>query len=217
MDGSRRSNSGLLAESPDARLKPYSERIADMRRQRKAWASLDWNITKTVLLNFPVSSYCLDGGYFVVRHGALFRVMNLSAGDGWKTYDLTEGLGFPVRNFFTEPSQDLVIILSWDEKYVDNPGLEADLDKIFSTSSFDRDFRIHLRTLSDFNVHPEARLPFLSFSWLDNGIGQPFYLADHIICVESNKSQILMWNWKLGVKIMVRPTFLLVTFELLRP
>lgn len=71
--------------------------------------------------------------------------------------------------------------------------------------------------MSEFKVHPEARLPILSFSWLDNGIRQPFYLVDHIICVEVNKSHILMYNWKLGVKIMVRSTFLLDTFDLLMP
>lgn len=112
MDGRRRST--------DAGLKSYSERIADLRRQRKEWASLNWNISKTVPLNFPVTSYCLDGGYLVVRHRAVFHIMKLSAGDGWKTYNLTEEFGFSTRNFFTEPSQDLIVILSEDEKYVND-------------------------------------------------------------------------------------------------
>ncbi|KAF8872606.1 hypothetical protein CPB84DRAFT_1799101, partial [Gymnopilus junonius] len=126
-----------------------SELISRLRGLRRSWAELDCKHFEKVELNIQDIAYKLGAGLFAIsdKRSLLFTWLPSSTIPG-RTLKYPS-LGFLIRDFAIDPTQDLVVILEYD------PSPIAFTDA--------RHVRLHIRTISTIEVHPAASHGVLEF------------------------------------------------------
>ncbi|KAF8872599.1 hypothetical protein CPB84DRAFT_1799079 [Gymnopilus junonius] len=177
----------------------YSELISRLRGLRRSWAELDCKHFEKVELNIQDIAYKLGAGLFAIsdKRSLLFTWLPSSTIPG-RTLKYPS-LGFLIRDFAIDPTQDLVVILEYD------PSPIAFTDA--------RHVRLHIRTISTIEVHPAASHGILEF---DIPSDETFGTSISTILVEiaidivalyitkdfySGLSRVLIWNWQTGILI----------------
>lgn len=179
-----------MVDNPLIKLS-YSERLAKLRRRCRAWDNLDWqdfSITVTGLCH----AYELVNGAFmklILDHD--FIVARLPSVNVPRYEIRRHDLDIRSRDFATDPGQDLIIFLE--------EGVGAPAEH--------KDFWLHVRSFTNHEAHPLARLPVLEFSvyrqhgtWVQSLVIE---IAGDVVAVSlfTETRRILIWNWMEGFLI----------------
>ncbi|KAF8167746.1 hypothetical protein B0H34DRAFT_682904 [Crassisporium funariophilum] len=172
-----------------------ASRLETLRKHQSAWENLQWSRE----LHIPME----DGGLWELCGG----VMAQSTPGGMlkftqlpsdlraieeKSWTVGPDLGLHLRDFGMDPSQDLLVLIAAPQG---------------SISSSERQFRVHLRTLSNGKPHPLARdAPVLSLPQVTEEGSVSYtiqisgnFLAVHFCPNTIGENELAIWNWKTGV------------------
>ncbi|KAF8621433.1 hypothetical protein AX15_007793 [Amanita polypyramis BW_CC] len=173
----------------------YPERLNALIDRHRAWQILQWKRVATVDINGPCSAYELVAGVFAKTSGRdmLFSWLPGASSAGHAIH--IEDVGFQMRDFAIDPTQDLVVMLE------ENSTVNA------FDNDLTRNVRLHLRTMSTMEPHPKARLPELRLDANPqlggNHITATFMqIASDILAVflklELQINRLVLWNWQDG-------------------
>ncbi|KAF8892364.1 hypothetical protein CPB84DRAFT_1783816 [Gymnopilus junonius] len=178
---------------------PHSELVSRLHNLRRSWAELDCKQFKKIELKNQCRAYELVAGLFAMSdgHGLSLAWLPSSTMPG-RSLEYPS-LGFLVRDFAIDPTQDLIVILEDDH----NPVVFAD----------NRHVRLHIRTISTIEFHPAASHGILEFDIpSDETFGNSISTALIEIAVDivamyitkgflSARSRVLIWNWRNGILV----------------
>ncbi|EJD52440.1 hypothetical protein AURDEDRAFT_111140 [Auricularia subglabra TFB-10046 SS5] len=196
---------GLCLLPPQSRDLTPVDILARARRWRKAWMDLDirQSTRATITVPFvPGSLYELSGGYFFlsVERGPHQRPNRLAyvrlPAHGYQDPGQWTFLNFAeaIMDFAVDVQQDLLCFVEF----------------VPSVSNPNQTFRIHLRSMSDGNPHPQAKIPRLHYVM---DAPSPFVhpsvvmqvVGTHVVilfCAVLNNERrdcISVWDWTTGV------------------
>ncbi|KAI0773132.1 senescence-associated protein-domain-containing protein [Trametes elegans] len=180
-----------------------AERYKLLLERRKRWRFLDWTHVTPISAPALCQAYELvDGVFASSEDNGLNGSRHLSL--TWlptfcepARYIVRQNMGFALRDFAIDPSQDLIALV-----VANDPNHLVGLN-----------LAIHLRTMSTNKPHPQARVPELNAP-IPFQIGSSFIqIVDDIVGVYFwvHGPGLLIWNWRTGKTVVKSVGFTLST------
>ncbi|KAG6906749.1 hypothetical protein DXG01_012279 [Tephrocybe rancida] len=170
----------------------HLERLAQLRRRRKAWANLEWKSSSVVQLNDLCHAYELVGGLFAHWDSNVAEFVTTSLQSS--TPPCRRNVpGITPRDFAIDPGQDIVVFMEPHG----NP----------SSPEEPAVFKLHVRSISTQGPHAKARSPILPVVVPPNSRhityvpGVTVQLADDIVALmlcTGRRQQLILYNWRDG-------------------
>ncbi|KAH9850994.1 hypothetical protein C2E23DRAFT_887019 [Lenzites betulinus] len=169
---------------------PVAERYNMLLERRRRWRYLDWTAIQSFMAPGMCQAYELVDGVFASSKGAAFSQsrhisMTWLPTRSQPAHNIErEDVGFAVRDFAMDPSQDLIALVLTDEP----------MQPVGHT------ILVRVHTMSDNKPHPLAAVPELSvpvpfpndrsfIQIVDDIIGMFFWIHD---------LALVLWNWRTG-------------------
>lgn len=196
----------------------YETRIRALKQLTHLWSMSE--LERTPTHTYPITGECiayeLVAGVFAKTDGSTLTIHWLPSLVTPARQLVRAQLGFHIKDFALDPTQDLIVMIEADRLYVSVLGSVS----IISQPSlcrpdvvpYNRQVNLHVRTLSTNIPHPEAHKPVIQFNIPFNPRGNDLsavtiQLASDVLSLffstGPGSPHLILWDWKTGTVLLV--------------